>query len=76
MTTTQELIARLQSRTASMYLLEDVKLFHEAAAHIESLSAEVERQRVQLVNQSDWLVEWCKWEAEAKQLRALIKDIQ
>jgi len=31
-----ELIARLQSRTASMYLLEDVKLFHEAADALEA----------------------------------------
>ena len=39
----------------------------------DQLSAEVERQRVQLVNQSDWLVEWRKWEAEAKQLRAQLE---
>jgi len=43
MTDHTELIERLQSRTASMYLLEDVNLFHEAADALEAAQAEIER---------------------------------
>ena len=43
-----ELIARLQSRAASMYLLEDVKLFHEAADAMEAAQAEIDRLKKRL----------------------------
>ena len=46
MTNHADLIERLQSRTASMYLLEDVKLFHEAADALEAAQAEIEQYRV------------------------------
>lgn len=43
-----ELIARLQSRAASMYLLEDVKLFHEAADAMEAAQAEIDRLKEEI----------------------------
>ena len=58
MTDHTELIERLQSRTASMYLLEDVNLFHEAADALEAAQAEIEAVRkanIDCVNHFDAL---------------------